>query len=71
MTGTFPDTLNSVNNPALRSRDLPPRPAFSNPHSIREGVLRGRRGKPSWADSRDPTKREYAITASEGSGGSH
>ena len=37
-------------NPALRSRDYPPAPAFSNPHAIRQGVLRGRRGKQSWAD---------------------
>jgi hypothetical protein len=32
-------TCNS--NPALRSHNLPPAPAFSNPHTIREGVLRG------------------------------
>lgn len=59
----------TANNPALRSRDFPPQPAFSNPHAIREGVLRGRRGKPSWADGWDPMNHEYAITASEGSGG--
>jgi hypothetical protein len=63
--------LNPPSNPALRSRDFPPAPVFSNPHAIREGVLRGRRGKPSWADGWDPTKHEYAITASEGSGGGH
>jgi hypothetical protein len=61
----------TANNPALRSRDFPPAPVFSNPHAIREGVLRGRRGKPSWADGWDPMKHEYAITASEGSGGGH
>jgi len=61
----------SANNPALRSRDFPPAPVFSNPHAIREGVLRGRRGKPSWADGWDPMNHEYAITASEGSGGGH
>jgi hypothetical protein len=58
-----------ASNPALRSRDFPPAPVFSNPHAIREGVLRGRRGKPSWADGWDPMNHEYAITASEGSGG--
>jgi hypothetical protein len=58
-------------NPALRSRDFPPAPAFSNPHAIRAGVLRGRRSKPSWADDWDPSKHEYAITASEGSVGGH
>ncbi|KAF8493259.1 hypothetical protein F5888DRAFT_1855317 [Russula emetica] len=61
----------TANNPALRSHDFPPQPAFSNPHAIREGILRGRRGKPSWADGWDPMKHEYAITASEGSGGGH
>jgi hypothetical protein len=58
-------------NPALRSRDFPPAPAFSNPHAIRAGVLRGRRDKPSWADDWDPLKHEYAVTASEGSVGGH
>ncbi len=71
MTGAFPDNPYPVSNPALRSRDLFPQPAFSDPHSIREGVLRGRQGKTSSADSWDPTKHEYAITASGGSGGSH
>ncbi|KAI0251737.1 hypothetical protein BJV78DRAFT_1208378 [Lactifluus subvellereus] len=61
----------TANNPALRSRGLPPAPAFSNPHAIRADVLRGRRGKPSWADDWDPTKHEYAVTASEGSVGGH
>ncbi len=67
MTGAFPDNLNPVSNPALRPRDLPPQPAFSNPHSTHEGVLRGRHGKPSWADSWGSTKHKYAITASKGS----
>lgn len=72
MTAALTDDLHPLlSNPALRSRDYPPQPAFSNPHAIREGVLRGRPGKPSWADGWDPTKHEYAITASEGSGGSH
>ena len=71
MTAALADELHIHSNPALRSRDFPPQPAFSNPHAIREGVLRGRRGKPSWADGWDPTKHEYAITASEGSGGGH
>ena len=57
----------SFSNPALRSRDFPPTPAFSNPHAIRQGGLRGRRGKPSWADGWDPMKHEHALTASEGS----
>ena len=70
-TAASADDLHLLSNPALRSRDLPPQPAFSNPHAIREGVLRGRRGKPSWADGWDPMKHEYAITASEGSGGGH
>ncbi|KAH9973611.1 hypothetical protein BGW80DRAFT_1459081 [Lactifluus volemus] len=61
----------TANNPALRSRDFPPAPAFSNPHAIRAGVLRGRRDKPSWADDWDPLKHEYAVTASEGSVGGH
>ena len=65
------DDLHPLSNPALRSRAFPPQPAFSNPHAIREGVLRGRRGKPGWADGWDPSKHEYAITASEGSGGGH
>ncbi|KAI9448773.1 hypothetical protein BJY52DRAFT_1310599 [Lactarius psammicola] len=60
----------SANNPALRSQNLPPQPAFSNPHSIRASE-RGRRGKPSWAEGWDPTKHEYAVTASEGSVGGH
>jgi len=63
--------LPSYSNPALRSREPPPAPAFSNPHDIRAGVLRGRRGKPSWADGWDPTHHEYAVTASEGSVGGH
>jgi len=58
----------TTSNPALRSRDFPPESAFSNPHAIREGVLRN---KPSWADGWDPMKHEYAITESEGSGGGH
>ena len=65
------DNSTSHSNPALRSRNLPPASAFSNPHAIRAGVLRGRRGKPSWADGWDPMKHEYAVTASEGSGGGH
>jgi hypothetical protein len=69
MTVALADDFHPLSNPALRSRDFPPQPAFSNPHAIREGVLRGRRGKPSWADGWDPMKHEYAITASEGSGG--
>jgi hypothetical protein len=65
------DDPTSPSNPALCSRNFPPAPAFSNPHAIRAGVLRGWRGKPSWADGRDPMKHEYAVTASEGSGGGH
>lgn len=61
----------TANNPALRSRGHPPAPAFSNAHDIRMGVMRGRRGKPSWADGWDPMKHEYAVTASEGSVGGH
>ncbi|KAH9013339.1 hypothetical protein EDB84DRAFT_1424117 [Lactarius hengduanensis] len=61
----------SANNPALRSQNFPPAPAFSNPHSIRASVVRGRRGKPSWAEGWDPSKHEYAVTASEGSVGGH
>ncbi|KAH9052582.1 hypothetical protein EDB87DRAFT_1581677 [Lactarius vividus] len=61
----------SANNPALRSQNFPPEPAFSNPHSIRASVVRGRRGKPSWAEGWDPSKHEYAVTASEGSVGGH
>ncbi|KAH9006700.1 hypothetical protein EDB83DRAFT_2462772 [Lactarius deliciosus] len=61
----------SANNPALRSQNLPPASAFSNPHSIRASVVRGRRGKPSWAEGWDPSKHEYAVTASEGSVGGH
>ncbi|KAI9458312.1 hypothetical protein F5148DRAFT_1287426 [Russula earlei] len=61
----------TANNPALRSRNPPPAPAFSNPHAIRAGVLRGRRDKPSWAEGWDPMKDEYAITASESSVGGH
>ncbi|KAN0129347.1 hypothetical protein V8E53_012831 [Lactarius tabidus] len=61
----------SANNPALRSQHLPPEPAFSNPHSIRESVVRGRQGKPSWAEGWDPSKHEYAMTTSEGSVGGH
>ncbi|KAF8262001.1 hypothetical protein EI94DRAFT_1744677 [Lactarius quietus] len=62
----------TANNPALRSQMLPPQPAFSNPHSIRASeVLRGRRGKPSWAEGWDPSKHEYAMTTSEGSVGGH
>jgi hypothetical protein len=61
----------SANNPALRSQNLPPAPAFSNPHSIRASEVRGRRGKPSWAEGWDPSKHEYAVTASEGSVGGH
>lgn len=51
----------ATKNPALRSRDadFPRQPAFSNPRVIREGVVRGQRSKPSWAD---PMKHEYAIT---------
>jgi len=60
-----------LSNPASRSRAFPPTPAFSNPHAIRTGVLRGRRGKPSWADGWDPMKYEYAVTASGGSVGGH
>jgi len=59
----------TANNPALRSRASPPASAFSNPHAIRAGVLRGRRGKPSWAEGWDPASHEYAVTASEGSVG--
>ncbi|KAI0306104.1 hypothetical protein B0F90DRAFT_963912 [Multifurca ochricompacta] len=61
----------TANNPALRSQILPPASAFSNPHAIRADVLRGRRGKPSWADGWDPTKHEYAVTGSESSAGGH
>lgn len=61
----------SANNPALRSQNLPPESAFSNPHSIGESEVRGRRGKPSWAEGWDPSKHEYAVTASEGSVGGH
>jgi hypothetical protein len=68
MTAALTDDLYPLSNPALRSRDFPPQPAFSNPHAIRDSVLRGRRGKPNWADGWDPMKHEYAITASEGSG---
>ena len=63
--------LDRLSNPALRSRNFPPAPAFANPHSIRASEVRGRRGKPSWADDWDPTKHEYAVTASEGSVGGH
>ncbi|KAI0046475.1 hypothetical protein FA95DRAFT_1606843 [Auriscalpium vulgare] len=59
----------SANNPSLRSPNPPPPPAFSNPHAIRAGVLRGRRGVPSWAEGWDPAKHEYAVTGSEGSVG--
>jgi len=61
----------TANNPALRSRGLPPASAFSNPHAIRTDVLRGRRGKPSWVDDWDATKHEYAVTTSDGSVGGH
>jgi len=70
-TAVLTDDTTSHSNPALRSRNFPPAPAFSNPHAIRAGVLRGRRGKPSWADGWDPMKHEYAVTTSEGSGGGH
>jgi hypothetical protein len=69
--GDRADDISSCSNPALRSREHPPAPAFSDAHAIRTGVLRGRRGKPSWADGWDPTKHEYAVTASEGSVGGH
>ncbi|KAI0060729.1 hypothetical protein BV25DRAFT_1839532 [Artomyces pyxidatus] len=59
----------SANNPALRSPNPPPPPAFSNPHAIRAGVLRGRRILPNWAEGWDLTKHEYAVTGSEGSVG--
>ncbi|KAA1469085.1 hypothetical protein DENSPDRAFT_927874 [Dentipellis sp. KUC8613] len=59
----------SANNPQLRSPAPPPPPAFANPHAIRAGV-RGRRGVPSWAESWDPSKHEYAVTVgSESSAG--
>ncbi|KAH9967534.1 hypothetical protein BC827DRAFT_1152829 [Russula dissimulans] len=61
----------TANNPALRARAPPPASAFSNPHAIRASVLRGRRGRPSWAEGWDPTSHEYAVTASEGSVGGH
>ncbi|KAI0272295.1 hypothetical protein BC834DRAFT_840640 [Gloeopeniophorella convolvens] len=59
----------TANNPALRSPHPPPAPAFSNPDAIRAGILRGRRGVPSWAEGWDPSKHEYAITGSESSVG--
>jgi len=65
------DDITSFSNPALHSRGHPPAPAFSNAHDIRMGVMRVRCGKPSWADGWDPTKHEYAVTASEGSVGGH
>ncbi|PIL25154.1 hypothetical protein GSI_13043 [Ganoderma sinense ZZ0214-1] len=51
----------------------PPRPAYSNPHSIRQGVHRtgsidaavGRAAtmaRPEWARHWDPSKHEYAVT---------
>ncbi|TFY52469.1 hypothetical protein EVG20_g10537, partial [Dentipellis fragilis] len=59
----------SANNPQMRSPVAPPPPAFANPHAIRAGV-RGRRGVPSWAESWDPSKHEYALTVgSESSAG--
>ena len=58
-----------LSNPALRSQNLPPESVFSNPHSIRASVVRGRRGKPSWAEGWDPLKHEHAMTTSEGSVG--
>ncbi len=37
MMAGFPDNLNDPAS-ALPSRDFPPKPAFSTPHSIREGM---------------------------------
>jgi hypothetical protein len=62
----FADDLNPIQQPCF-TFDFPPAPALSNTHAIRHGVLRGRRGKPGWADGSDSMKNEHAISASEGS----
>ena len=69
--GGHADDITSFSNPTLRSRGHPPALGFSNAHDIRMGVMRGRRGKPSWADGWDPTKHEYVVTASGGGVGGH
>ena len=50
MMAALADDLHPLSNPALRSCDFHPQTAFSNPHAICEGILRGWRSKPSWAD---------------------
>jgi hypothetical protein len=51
-----------ANNPSLRSPPYPPLPAYPFLRALGAGR------RPSWADSWDPVKQEYAVTAgSEGS----
>ena len=44
--------ISSCRNPALHLCEHPPPSAFPDPHAIRIGALRGRRGKPSRAGIR-------------------